>query len=146
MILSNLNCYNWGNVRNFSSLWVYMSLRNVFKTCKVSLLSKWTAMGLTAFNQHIDFHFPIFATNGYVLDQEKYHIMSKRFCFTKRRSMNRTSEMKPLYNIDKKRFKNRMESPKSQRRVKIILRLLYISRPFQRYQLCEDWSVRTLCI
>jgi hypothetical protein len=46
---------------------------------------------------------------------------------------------------NKKRFKNRMKSPQSQRRVKTILRLLYIPRPFQRYQLCEDWSVGTRC-
>jgi hypothetical protein len=47
--------------------------------------------------------------------------------------------------INKKRFKNRMKSPQSQRRVKTIQRLLYIPRPFQRYQLCEDWSVETRC-
>jgi hypothetical protein len=39
----------------------------------------------------------------------------------------------------------RMKSPQSQRRVKTILRLLYKPRPFQRYQLCEDWSVGTQC-
>jgi hypothetical protein len=38
-------------------------------------------------------------------------------------------------------IQNRIKSPQSQRRVKVILSLLYIPRPFQRYQLCEDWSI-----
>jgi hypothetical protein len=47
---------------------------------------------------------------------------------------------------NKKRFKNRMKSPQSQSRVKTILRLLYIPRPFQRYQLCSAGTVPSNCM
>jgi hypothetical protein len=67
---------------------------------------------------------------------------------TSTQSFDRTNKLslqnKQLW-FNKKRFKNRMKSPQSSRRVKTILRLLYMPRPFQRYQLCEDWLVGTRC-
>jgi hypothetical protein len=56
--------------------------------------------------------------------RENISVKYKRISLKKQRSN---------INVNKKRFKNRIKSPQSQRRVKTILSLLYIPRPFQRY-------------